>query len=270
MNHGYAVLGLILSLAAAGPAAADSRLFPHRAHYHDVSFMEIEQLRAQFDRVRIVDVRTRFEYDTLHIKGAVHVPLHSEKLPAAARDLRAASTAPIVFYCNGTTCKKSYEAARLAMKAGVSNVHVYDAGVDVWSTRYPELTVLMGKDLAQAGNLISERDHKARMLSASEFDDQVNNGAVVLDIRDTRQRDVMLFPLREVRAPLDYMERISAAVDEARKSRKPLLVYDKVGKQVRWFQYYLEQQGVKDYYFLAGGSEGYHEAKHGKLPIQAR
>jgi len=32
-------------------------------------------------------------------------------------------------------------------------------------------------------------------------------------------------------------------------------VYDKVGKQTRWFQYYLEQQGLKDYYFLAGGAE---------------
>lgn len=55
---------------------------------------------------------------------------------------------------------------------------------------------------------------------------------------------------------------------EAKKARKTLLVYDKVGKQVRWFQYYLEQQGLKDYYFLAGGAEGFHEAKYGKVPLK--
>jgi len=47
-------------------------------------------------------------------------------------------------------------------------------------------------------------------------------------------------------------------------------VYDKVGKQTRWFQYYLEQQGLKDYYFLAGGAEGYHEAKLGRTRSRFR
>ena len=91
---------------------------------------------------------------------------------------------------------------------------------------------------------------------------------MVLDIRDLRQRDVVLFPMRELRAPLDDSKKIADAVAEAKKSKKPLLVYDKVGKQTRWFQYYLEQQGVKEYYFPDGGSEGYHEAKYGKSKFQ--
>lgn len=32
-----------------------------------------------------------------------------------------------------------------------------------------------------------------------------------------------------------------------------LLVYDNVGKQVRWVQYYFEKHGITDYYFLKGG-----------------
>ena len=83
------------------------------------------------------------------------------------------------------------------------------------------------------------------------------------ELRDLRQRDIVLLPMREMRAPLDDSQKIADAV--ARKPKQPLLVCDKVGKQARWFQYYLVQQGVKDYYFLEGGSGGYHEAKFGKL-----
>jgi hypothetical protein len=32
---------------------------------------------------------------------------------------------------------------------------------------------------------------------------------------------------------------------------------------VQWFQYYLESKGIKDYYFLEGGSEGYFQATLG-------
>jgi len=170
-----------------------------------------------------------------------------------------------VFYCNGGTCKKSYEAAELAMKAGVSNVFAYDAGLETWTSKYPEFSVLLGKSPVNAAEFISKDTFKQRLISPQDFEARLEKGAVVLDIRDLRQRDVALFPMREMRAPLDDSKKIADAVEEARKSKKTLLVYDKVGKQTRWFQYYLEKQGVKDYYFMDGGSEGYYEAKFGKL-----
>ena len=263
-----AVASLFLASAAFGSVAAEELQFPHRAKFKGVPVMEIEQLHRQLDSVTVVDVRSRYEYDTLHIKDAVHIPLHKEKLPAAVRELRAASAKPVVFYCNGTTCKKSYEAAEYAMQAGIDRVYAYDAGIDAWSTRYPELSVLLGKSPVQASELISHEEFKKRLISAQDFEVRLEKGAIVLDIRDLRQRDLMLFPMRELRAPLDDADKIANAMAEVRKTRKPLLVYDKVGKQVRWFQYYLEQQGIKDYYFLAGGAEGYHEAKLGKVQFK--
>ncbi|MDX1803386.1 MAG: glycerol-3-phosphate 1-O-acyltransferase, partial [Alcanivorax sp.] len=38
-----------------------------------------------------------------------------------------------------------------------------------------------------------------------------------------------------------------------------LLIYDAVGKQVRWLQYMLEAEGVKDYYFMQGGAKSFYE-----------
>ena len=46
-------------------------------------------------------------------------------------------------------------------------------------------------------------------------------------------------------------------------SNKKLYVYDKVGKQIRWFQYYLESKGVKNYFFMEGGSEAFF-----KIPLK--
>lgn len=263
---------LVLLLALAGlsmitQAADEAAKFPHRAKFKQVAIIDAEKLHAQLDQVVVVDVRTRYEYDTLHIQGARHIPLAKETLPAAIKKLRAETRAPIVFYCNGTTCKKSYEATDLALAAGVQNVFAYDAGLDAWSTRYPEKSVLMQKGPASTEQLISKDRFKSRVISATDFEARLEKGAIVLDIRDRRHRDYALFPFKEERAQLDDSQKLAEVVAAAKRANKPLLVYDKVGKQIRWFQYYLEQHGVKNYYFLAGGSEGYHEAKFGKLAV---
>jgi len=36
-----------------------------------------------------------------------------------------------------------------------------------------------------------------------------------------------------------------------------LFIYDEVGQQVRWFQYALEKEGIKNYYFMEKGAVGY-------------
>ncbi len=268
MKKTMVVLSVLLLATVFGTARASDAVFPHRAKFKHVPVMGAEALRKDLDQVMVVDVRSRYEYTTLHIKGALHIALSKDKLPAEAKALRAKSATPIVFYCNGHSCKKSYEAAELAMNAGVTNVYAYDAGLDTWTKQYPDQSVLLGKSPAQPADFISSADFKKRLITAQDFETRLDKGAVVLDIRDLRQRDVVLFPMRELRAPLDDSRKIADAVAEAKKSKKPLLVYDKVGKQTRWFQYYLEQQGIKDYYFLDGGSEGYHEAKYGKLKFQ--
>ena len=251
-------------------ARADDDAFPHRAKFKTVPVMEAAALRKELGTAIVVDVRSHYEYETLHIKGAMHIALSKEKLPAEVKVLRAKSAnAPIVFYCNGHSCKKSYEAAELAMNAGVANVFAYDAGLDTWTKQYPDQSVLLGKSPVQSSDFISSAEFKKRLITTQDFEARLEKGAMVLDIRDLRQRDVMLFPMRELRAPLDEAQKIAVAVAQAKKSKKTLLVYDKVGKQTRWFQYYLEQQGVKDYYFLDGGAEGYHEAKYGKLQFKS-
>jgi rhodanese-related sulfurtransferase len=264
-NTPYLLLVSLLSVIGSAQAALAAGEFPHREQFKEVRIVEMDALHKDLDASVVVDVRSKYEFDTMHIKGAVHIPVSSAKFVDEIKKLRAGSNKPIVFYCNGVTCKKSYEAAKKAADAGVGNCLAYDAGLYGWAKRYPERSVLLGKSPMRSEDFLEPKAYKARLLSADDFEARIGPGAIVLDIRDLRQRDTQLFPFREQRAQLDDSDKIAAVVHEARTKNKTLLIYDKTGRQAPWFQYYLEQRGVRDYYFLEGGAEGYFEARFGKL-----
>ena len=46
-------------------------------------------------------------------------------------------------------------------------------------------------------------------------------------------------------------------IKKAKAENKTLFIYDAVGKQVRWLQYYLEQQNAGRYYFMKGGAQAF-------------
>jgi len=269
MKHITETLALLLvSVFMVTGAWAKSEAFPHREKYKDVQVIETEQLHAKLGSVNIVDVRSKYEFDTLHIKGAVNIVLGSLSFASDVDALIKSSGKPVIFYCNGGTCKKSYQAVKEAEKGGVLGTTAYDAGIYHWAQAHPEESVLLGKNPMNANEFIDNKAYKARIVEAEKFENMMNGRHMVLDIRDRIQRDLQLFPFKENRAELADMNSIRQYVKEAKASGKTLLVYDKVGKQVRWFQYFLEREGVKNYYFMKGGSEGYYEAKLGKFQIK--
>ena len=110
----------------------------------------------------------------------------------------------LVFYCNGTTCEKSYKAAVRAMQSGVKPVLVYDAGIFHWAEANPSKTDLLGKKMQSANQLISKADFSAHLLSPHDFYEHVMGDpkAIVLDIRDAGQRaGISLFQMRDVHVP---------------------------------------------------------------------
>ncbi len=245
---------------------AASEEFPYRVRYPDVEVMTTADLARRFDGLLVVDVRSKYEYDTLHVKGAVNVPLERHFTDELLK-LRAQHNKPFVFYCNGKTCHKSYDAALLAAKARLDRLYAYDAGIFDWAKAQPERTVLLGKSPIKPENLISGDRFKAHLLEPKQFVARVNDKALVLDVRDRAQRDSALFPFKEARAQLDEMKKIDVVIDQARAQKKTLLVYDQTGKQVQWFQYYLESKGISDYYFMKGGAQAHFDALYGKVVL---
>lgn len=275
---GLLLLGLGSSLSAYGatpavvtnvptPPAKASAAFPLRSKYIDVAILETVELEKRFGEVVVVDVRTQYEFDTLRIKGAVLAPVTDRNFVDQVRKLRESTPKQIVFYCNGKTCHKSYDAVLYAMNARIPNVICYDAGIDDWSRAHPEKTELLGKSPIKVEDLITKDKFQAHLLDPKAFEAKTEKNAIILDVRDRAQRDSPLFPFRERRASLEDKTGLDPIIEQAKKEKKTLLVYDQVGKQVQWFQYYLESRGVKDYYFMKGGAQGFFDATLGKVSL---
>jgi rhodanese-related sulfurtransferase len=247
---------LSLLLVQAGLVSANEG-FPHRSLYPKVKPIELEELYNRREEVVIFDVRSAYEYNTLHIKGAQHLALNDHEFISTLQKLRKSDERPLVFYCNGHTCKKSYKAAQKAMKWRIRNVYAYDAGIFEWTKAHPGDAVLLGNTPVDPSLLLTKEKLNSHMLEPEAFGKRVGKGAITLDIRETMQKDgLSLFPTRQRSVPLDN-EKLKSYVDEAKTKGKTLLIYDAVGKQVRWLQYYLEKEGISDYYFMKGGAKAF-------------
>jgi len=251
---------LLVAAFAWATAALAADDYPGRDLYKDVKVVTLEQLDKTLDQSLVVDVRTPYEFDTIHIHGAINLPMSKGDFREKIKALREGSPKPIVFYCNGHTCYKSYKAVRTVQAFGVNDVYAFDAGVFDWARAYPDRAVLLGKRPIDPSRLISKEDHKAHMLEAKDFEERATQpGYVVLDVRSRMQRSASgLFPGGEKWASLDDSPRLTGLINDARKEKKTLLIYDEVGKQVQWLEYRLRDMGVENYYFMKNGAEGFY------------
>jgi len=252
-------LSFFLTLAASSVFANSE--FPGRAKYPTVKIISKSKLLSHFNNVVIVDARSKLEYETLKIKGSVHIPIAGKNFAKEIVALRATTKKTIVFYCNGRTCMKSYKAVKTAKKAKVKNIMAYDAGMFEWAETYPNYAELLGRSPVNKKDIISKQKFKAHNLNPEEFMNKIyelGNKSFVLDIRDKYQRGAAgFFPGKERWASLDDREKLDKYLKEAIKGNRSIFIYDEVGKQVRWLQYALEDANIKNYYFMNSGAKGY-------------
>ena len=101
---------LLVSALTSFYVEAEDPAFPGRKLFFAVPVMELAELYKKINNVVVVDVRSKFEFDTLQIKGAINIPLADRTFGKKINALRKTHDKPIVFYCNGRSCLKSYEA----------------------------------------------------------------------------------------------------------------------------------------------------------------
>ncbi|XXJ20977.1 rhodanese-like domain-containing protein [Desulfovibrio caledoniensis] len=244
-----AVLCATFALPALQARAED---FPLRPYYPEVPYITTDQLRAEYDTAVVVDIRSRLEYEVARINKAVLLPLGQEDFAQRLEELRAKpAPEPLVFYCNGHSCAKSYQAVQLALSLGFSRVFAYDGGIFDWIIAAPDRATLMGETPARRERVLSAKALDRRLLSFEEFERQAKDpNTLVIDIRDPFQRDVVP-RLSSIRAiPLDpLLDLVTSRI----WTEKRLLFFDAVGKQVGWLQYFLKAYDYFDYGFLDGG-----------------
>lgn len=250
-----------LVLLCSSVNAADSG-FPGRAKYPDVPVMEKAELLKQFQNVAIVDTRSDLEFETLRIKGAVNIPVAAKDFEDQVKLLRSKTGKPIVFYCNGRTCMKSYLAVEKSRTVQINDVHAYDAGMFEWAETYPDYAELLGKSPINRQDIISLNQFEKRLLNPDDFSNkayEMGNKSLIIDVRDKYQRGAAgLFPGMERWVSLDKREELNSYIEQAKKENKTLFIYDEVGHQVQWLQYALEQAKVSNYFFMQDGAKAYY------------
>jgi len=254
---------LLFSLVSITSYAKNSE-FPGRAQFPNIPVYELNQLSQDIANVVIVDARSRYEYETLRFKSSINIPVASKTFEQALIQLRAKTDKPIVFYCNGRTCFKSYIAVKKGQVAGVSNIFAFDAGVFEWAIAKPKYAVLLGESPIKKENLISVKKFKSHLLHHDRFSDKafdLGSNSMVLDVRDKYQRaGIGFYPGKERWVSLDDTKKLEKFLAKAKKKNKTLFIYDEVGKQVKWLQYTIEKQGIKNYYFMKKGATAYYTA----------
>lgn len=248
----------LLLVLVALPAMMYAQQFPLRAKFPAAKPISTKELAAEYGKgIVVIDVRSDVEFDVIHIKDAVHVVWGQMNF---GKDLEKAvkgnKDAKIAFYCNGVNCAKSYHADEEAVKLGFKNTFVYDAGVMEWTQTYPDKAFLLGKTPVNKSLLIAKEDFESRLLAKDEFLKKAGDAsAMVIDLRDPAQRKKNPDVGRQiVLTPMDKMVKtLGEPMFKANAKGKTLYFFDAVGKQVEWFQYYLNKNGYKDYYFLKGG-----------------
>ncbi len=96
-----------------------------------------EALKAMLDDSRekplVIDARNPEEYDEVHIKNAVSIPVAKlEKDPSLLPQDKGRK---LIFYCNGIKCGKSKKAAKLAGDLGYRDILIYADGMPVWEEK---------------------------------------------------------------------------------------------------------------------------------------
>ena len=263
MKRKTSLLWLLMPFLFSSGVFAVEDGFPGRGEYPDVLVYEKSQLFNDFSDVVLVDTRSKYEYETLRIKGAVNIPVSSKDFGEKLKKLRASTSKPIVFYCNGRTCLKSYIAGREANNLNIADTYAFDAGVFEWAKTFPSHATLLGKSPINPDDIIPAKMYTSRLLDPEKFSEkayQMRSRSLVIDVRDRYQRaGTGLFPSRERWVSLDDQQKLQEYIKQAKAQNKTLFIYDEVGKQVRWFQYALEKANVKNYYFMKKGARRYYD-----------
>ena len=91
----------------------------------------VDELKQELGsgKIKLVDVREQWEYDTCHIKNSQLIPL--SRLPSKISELNKEDG--IVLYCH--TQNRSRMAAQFLLASGFKNVRFLRGGIDEWAQK---------------------------------------------------------------------------------------------------------------------------------------
>jgi len=248
---GLVTLFVLCAISPGGPASA-SESSPYRAFYPHIKTISTSDLYQDFNSKTLIDVRSQFEFNVVHMATSVNLPIADEDFADKLFNLKdMQNELDLVFVGNDPDCSRAFDAARTARLQGMKNVTVYDAGVFSWLHSYPEKTQLMGETPARMERVLPLVQHQIHLVSYGGFRRRaIKPGVLVIDIRDIYRRRNVPDGLEVKNIVLDALLQ---AVGNRIWAEDPLLIFDSDGSKTRWLQLFLQAGGYHNYHFLEGG-----------------
>ncbi len=102
--------------------------------------ISVELAKNVFDRNALfIDARTKEEFDSLHVKGAINLPYEEFRNKPYYQKVETMKKynkdGLIVVYCKGDKCEVSIDLAYEIAKLGFTSVNIYRGGIKEWSAK---------------------------------------------------------------------------------------------------------------------------------------
>lgn len=135
-----AIVWGVLLAATPAPAGEDKPLPRSIPGSRVVTAEGVINLAEMFPELVLIDARIPSDYRNGHLEGAVNLPDESITCPVLA-GVVPDPLRPVVFYCNGTACRRSERAVRNAVACGYQALYWFRGGFEEWRGKgYPYLT----------------------------------------------------------------------------------------------------------------------------------
>ena len=95
---------------------------------------EVIELIESADDLVVIDARKSSDREKGWIEGSVGLPNTDTNAQSLAKVLPAKTT-PVMFYCNGVKCGRSYESAKIAISEGYSKIYWFRGGMEEWESK---------------------------------------------------------------------------------------------------------------------------------------
>jgi rhodanese-related sulfurtransferase len=99
-----------------------------------VTAEEVIELVESMDALVVIDARKSSDREKGWIEGSVGLPNTETNGDSLAKVLPLKTT-PVLFYCNGVKCGRSYKSAKIAISEGYSKIYWFRGGMEEWEAK---------------------------------------------------------------------------------------------------------------------------------------
>lgn len=99
-----------------------------------VTAEQVVELIGGTDGLVVIDARKSSDREKGWIEGSIGMPNTDTNADSLAKVLPSKTT-PVLFYCNGVKCGRSYESAKIAIAEGYSKIYWFRGGMEEWEAK---------------------------------------------------------------------------------------------------------------------------------------